>query len=70
MPISSFEAHEPPDELRAIAKDLDWLKQRAQAIDMPLVAFLIDIALSEAREELATTASAPVRMEARTRFYR
>jgi hypothetical protein len=49
---------EPKVELRAIATDLDWLKQRAQAIDMPSIAFLIDIALSEAREELGTSGRA------------
>jgi hypothetical protein len=44
-------------ETEAIACELDGLKKRAEARELRLIAFLIDIALSEARDELAQGAS-------------
>jgi hypothetical protein len=43
--------------LELIAAQLAYLKVKAEAHDLNLVAFLIDIALSEAREELARSAA-------------
>jgi hypothetical protein len=40
-------------ETEAIACGLDGLKKRAEGSELRLIAFLIDIALSEARDELA-----------------
>ena len=40
-------------ETEEIACELDDLKKRAESSGLPLMAFLIDIALSEARDELA-----------------
>jgi hypothetical protein len=42
--------------LELIAAQLAYLKAHAEANDLNLVAFLIDVALGEAREELATSA--------------
>jgi hypothetical protein len=43
-------------DLELIAAQLAYLKAKAEASDLNLVSFLIDIALSEAREELARAA--------------
>jgi hypothetical protein len=40
-------------ETERIACELDALKKRAEGSELRLIAFLIDIALSEARDELA-----------------
>jgi hypothetical protein len=42
--------------LELIAAQLAYLRAQAEANDLNLVAFLIDVALSEAREELANSA--------------
>jgi hypothetical protein len=42
--------------LELIAAQLAYLRAQAEANDLNLVAFLIDVALSEAREELASSA--------------
>jgi len=43
--------------LELIAAQLAYLRAQAEANELDLVAFLIDIALSEAREELARSAN-------------
>ena len=40
-------------ETEAIARELDDLKRRAEGSELRSIAFLIDIVLSEARDELA-----------------